>query len=717
MPGDGRAGASIRLAAAAVVLGLVPCIAACSTAREPSLPPLRAGTLPRANVLLVTIDTLRRDRIGAYAGTPGLTPALDGLAAGGVRFSDAFSHVPMTLPAHASILTGRLPPGHTVRANGLHRLPDEVPTLATVLKSSGYRTGAFVGAFVLDARFGLSRGFDEYDDRHPTDGGTSFAIAERPAADVVQSAGDWILSAPPGTPWFAWVHLFDPHVPYQAPVEYRAGRMPYDAEVAYTDAMLGRLLDRLRTPRMLENTLVVVTADHGESLGEHGETTHGLFAYQSTLAVPLIVSGPGVGHAVVDGVTGHADLLPTICDLLGVGPPAGLDGRSLIAAHDAERLVYFESLDATLTRGWAPLTGVASARWKFIDLPEPELYDLAGDPSESRNLAAREPSRLAMMAQARRTLVERGSGDASGSAAAAEDPEATRRLRSLGYLASTASASGQQDGARRRYSVADDPKRLVALNERFNTALAAFNAGQAEAALTGFRDVLKERPDFLAARASAATVLVASGRARDAVALLRQAPASQADLPDLQAKLGIALREAGELDDAAHALERARAAGAGNPELANDLGVVYARLGRVREARRLFEELLGRDPDDAATWNNLGVLELSSGRTREAAAAFRHAVDAEPTRGDAWQGLGAALVGTDPPAAIAAWRHAERLLPRDLDLLFNLGMLLAESPHPPDALPYLERFVREAPRDRYAGDVARVQAVIRRVRP
>jgi Flp pilus assembly protein TadD len=229
--------------------------------------------------------------------------------------------------------------------------------------------------------------------------------------------------------------------------------------------------------------------------------------------------------------------------------------------------------------------------------------------------------------------------------------------------------------------------------------------------------VLKERPDFLAARASAATVLVASGRARDAVALLRQAPASQADLPDLQAKLGIALREAGELDDAARALERARAAGAGNPELANDLGVVYARLGRVREARMLFEELLGRDPDDAATWNNLGVLELSSGRTREAAAAFRHAVDAEPTRGDAWQGLGAALIGTDPPAAIAAWRHAERLLPRDFDLLFNLGMLLAESPHPPDALPYLERFVREAPRDRYAGDVARVQAVIRRVRP
>jgi Flp pilus assembly protein TadD len=231
----------------------------------------------------------------------------------------------------------------------------------------------------------------------------------------------------------------------------------------------------------------------------------------------------------------------------------------------------------------------------------------------------------------------------------------------------------------------------------------------------GFRAVLAERPDFQAARTSAATVLIATGRAKDAVTLLRQAPADQANSPDLLAKLGVALREAGDLQSAVAMLERARAGGTQNPELANDLGVVYARLGRTREARQLFEELLGRDPDAAATWNNLGVLELSSGRAREAAVAFRHAVDADDTRGDAWQGLGAALVGHDRPGAIDAWRRAERLLPRDYDLLFNLGMVLADSPSPRESLPYLERFVREAPRDQYASDIARVEAVIRRV--
>ncbi len=301
-------------------------------------------------------------------------------------------------------------------------------------------------------------------------------------------------------------------------------------------------------------------------------------------------------------------------------------------------------------------------------------------------------------------------------AKAVVDEQADRRLRSLGYVAASPSPSRKGTERTRRHSADDDPKRLVALNERFNTALSAFNNGHETEALAGFRSVLSERPDFLSARTSAATLLVARGRAGEAVALLRDAPPHQAGSPQLLAKLGVALREAGDLPSAAVSLERARAAGAENPELANDLGVVYARLGRANDARALFQELLGRDPDDAATWNNLGVLELSSARPTQAAAAFRHAVEADPARGDAWQGLGAALVEQDRPAAIDAWRRAERLLPRDYDLLFNLGVVLAESPNPREALPYLERFVREAPRDRYGADIARVEAMLRRVR-
>jgi len=698
---------------AAVTTGLVLAIlgGGCSNP-PPDRPALVSRTQSGSNLLLVTVDTLRRDRVGAYGSTAGLTPTLDALARSGVRFTRAFSHVPMTLPAHASILTGRTPVGHGVRANGTYRLNDGIPTLATVLKASGYRSGAFVGAFVLDARYGLSRGFDEYDERYGQSGRSTFAFAERRAADTVQAAGDWIVSSGAAGPWFAWIHLFDPHAPYDAPVEYRAGRSPYDAEVAYTDAMIGRLLDRLRAARALDRTLIIVTADHGESLGDHGETTHGLFAYDATLAVPLIVSGQGVEARVLDGTVGHADLLPTMCDLLGIAPPPHLDGHSLVAPPEADRLVYFEALDAALTRGWAPLTGVASARWKFVDLPERELYDLAADPGEARNLAGQDFARVKMLSDAKHAMVAQAVATAAPAAAAAPDDEATRRLRSLGYVAT---ATGRQPASPVEVSIADDPKRLVQLNERFNTALSAFNEGNAGEALAGFRAVLAERPDFLSARTSAATVLLASGHARDAVTLLRQAPASQASSPDLLAKLGVALREAGDLAASAQALERARAAGAQNPELANDLGVVYARLGRARDARLLFDELLRVDPDDASAWNNLGVLELSSGRQADAARAFRKAVEADPERGDAWQGLGAALLGGDRPAAIDAWRRAERLLPRDFDLLFNLGVVLAEGPSPREALPYLQRFVREAPRGRYGPDIARVEAMIRRV--
>ncbi len=715
-----------------LTIALTLTIAAGCARREPA-GGLQSRAARGGNVLLVTIDTLRRDRLGAYGSDRGLTPALDRIAASGLRYAHAYSHVPMTLPAHTSILTGRVPRRHGVHDNGSFRLDDGVPTLASVLKQAGYRTGAFVGAFVLDARFGLNRGFDEYDDRYPhVSEASTFSFAERRAADVVRAAGDWILGAasavqsPAGAPWFAWVHCFDPHAPYEAPVEYRSGRSPYDAEVAYTDAMLGQLLDRLSAAHALDHTLVVVTADHGESLGEHGEATHGLFAYDATLAVPLLVSGPAVPRGVVDGLVAHADLLPTIVDLVGVPAPANLDGRSLVRPPAAERLVTFEALDANLTRDWAPLTGIVAGRWKYIELPLPELYDLAVDPAEERNLAERDQAHRDALARTLARLTAPGpdrgpdrgqpggrTGDSPGTArgqAPVVDDEAAARLRSLGYVAPSVTFPG------RTYTDADDPKRLVALNERFNSALAAFNAGRADEALSQFQALLRARPDFVAARTSAATVLVAQHRARDAVVLLRDAPSNQAASSDILVKLGMALHEAGDLNGAAATLERARAAGSQNPELLNDLGVVYAQLGRPADARPLLLELLQRDPNAAGTWNNLGLLELAAGRQDAAIAAFRHAIQADPANGDAWQGLGAAAVEHDRGTAIDAWKRAERLRPRDYDLLFNLGMVLAESDRPADALPYLLRFAREAPRDRYAGDLPRVDAAIQKAR-
>jgi arylsulfatase A-like enzyme/Flp pilus assembly protein TadD len=672
-------------------------------------PALTSGQARGANILLVTIDTLRKDRVGAFGSDRGLTPNVDRVAAAGIRYSNAFSHVPETLPAHTSIMTGLTPRHHGVRNNTSFRLDDRVPTLAAMLKSAGYRTGAFIGAFVLDARFGLNRGFDEYDDRIGHARQTSFRLAKRPGADVVQAAGDWILQPSVGSqppmrgPWFAWVHLFDPHAPYDVPPGARVDVPPYDAEVAYADAMIGRFLDRLRVAHALERTLIVVTADHGESLGEHGEMTHGLFAYNATIAVPLIVAGTDIHAGTIDAPVAHIDLTPTILDLAGVPVPDGLDGRSLVRPPGRDRPLYFEAVDAALTRGWAPLTGIVQNSTKFIDLPDAELYDLVADPAETINRVRSDPR--AEILQRALPLV---AGPETSAPSASLDAEASGRLRSLGYV-------GGSSHAHKVPTAADDPKRLVGLNEQFAAALTAFDQGRASEALSAFLSILESRPDFLSARTGAATVLLTMGKNADAVHLLRGAPSEQSDDGDLLAKLGAALREAGDLKGAAAAFERARSVGNQNPGVLNDLAVTYAALGRSADARALFDVQLSRAPRSETTWFNLGLFELQRGRRADAAAALRHAVEIAPSYGEAWYALGSALVDTDRRAAVEAWRKAEPLLPGNYDLLFNLGMLLADGDTPADAAVYLRRFVAEAPRERYGADIARVRSTLARL--
>jgi Flp pilus assembly protein TadD len=498
------------------------------------------------------------------------------------------------------------------------------------------------------------------------------------------------------------VHLFDPHAPYDAPAEYRTGRTPYDAEVAYADAMVGRLLERLDAAHVLDRTLIVLTADHGESLGEHGEMTHGLFAYDATLAVPLVLAGPSLRPATVDAPVSHVDITPTILDLIGLAPPESIDGQSLVHPPSGDRPLYFEALDASLTRGWAPLRGIVQGGWKYIDLPDAELYDLAADPGEQHNRIDRDPhveplKRALQLVTTQQTTAPQ----------VALEQDAVGRLRSLGY---TAGSSSRGAG-----TAADDPKRLVALNERFNTALTTFDEGRSQEALSMFVAILRERPDFVAARTSGATVLLASGRNREAIDLLRAGFVDQRASPELLAKLGSALRATGDLRGSAEALEQARRDGDDNPELLNDLAIVYAGLGRTDDARGVFRQLIERNGGSATTWFNLGLFELQSRRRGEATAALRRATTLDPAYGEAWHALGAALVDGDTPGAIDAWRRAERLLPREYDLLFNLGMLLADSPTPSEAVPYLQRFAREAPRDKYASDIAHVQSVLSRL--
>jgi tetratricopeptide (TPR) repeat protein len=405
------------------------------------------------------------------------------------------------------------------------------------------------------------------------------------------------------------------------------------------------------------------------------------------------------------------DLVPTVLELLGITVPSGLDGRSLLNAEEdttrRSRALYFEALDANLTRGWAPLTGVMMDGRKYIDLPIPELYDLEHDPREAHNLAARDPASVRVL-QARLKDIAGSRAGAVAGGRAVMDAETIRRLASLGYIGSAETID------KRAFSAADDPKNTIGLNEAFYTAINEQVDGRDESALATLRDIIAKRPDFLAARISAAAILGGSGRLTDAIALLESAPGAAASAA-AQTELGLAFEAGGNLIEAAAYLERAARLRDGDVETLSSLGIVYARLRRFGEGRRLFRQILQSDPHAPEVWNNLGILELSAGNRRAAADAFRQAVAADPNYGAAWRGLGTALVATDAAAATEAWRRAVALAPRDYDTLFNLGLVLSEGPQPIDALAYLKPFVAEAPRDRYSRDVARAAALIERI--
>ena len=391
----------------------------------------------RPNVLLVTIDTLRADRLGCYGYRAAVTPTLDGLASRGVRFEVAVAHVPLTGPSHASILTGLTPLRHGVRDNGAYVLPASVRSVAEEFRKTGYRTGAFVSGFPLKRRFGFDRGFEVYDDNLPRGkDARRTAYVERTADRTTDVALRWLGTPAPGAaPYFLWVHYFDPHAPYEAPAAFMAqGVLPYDGEVAFVDAQLDRLLRGVDDAGRGKPTVVLVTADHGESLGEHGEDTHGIFVYDSTIRVPFLLAGPGVpAGGVARTVARSIDVAPTLLDYAGL-TARGMEGRSLRRAAGGTTLAdepsYAESLHPQLQYGWAPLHSWRTAKFKLIEAPRAELYDLEADPGESHDRSAQDASRLAAM---RRDL-GRAMVTTTPDAAQAVDAESAERLAALGYV-------------------------------------------------------------------------------------------------------------------------------------------------------------------------------------------------------------------------------------------------------------------------------------------
>ncbi|HEX9635990.1 MAG TPA: sulfatase-like hydrolase/transferase [Acidobacteriota bacterium] len=657
------------------------------------------------NLLLITIDTLRADALGCYGGAPDSTPRLDRLAAEGVRFANAYAHVPLTLPSHTSILTGRYPFEHGIRDNGGYRFAGRQPTLASLLKARGYRTGAFVSAFPLDRRFGLDAGFDHYDDCYGERSSWRRAsIVERPAAATWEPARAWLAQQPDG-PWLLWLHFFDPHFPYDPPAgaPREIAGQAYLAEVHYVDSIVGEVLDSIRQASTARPTLIAVTSDHGESLGEHGELTHGIFAYDATLRVPWLLAGAGVPRGrVVDGVARHIDMLPTLLELLGVEPPAEIAGRSLAPALRAAQPSgiqesYFEAMSAHFGRGWPPLRGVIRWPLKFIDLPIAELYDLTADPGETDNLAEHQPVQSAA-SRARLQQLDSALVEPPDQALSSEE---RRKLEALGYVRAP---SGARTG--RVYTAADDPKRLIQFERDLDRAVALYLAGSQTEALSRLQELIQRRPELKEAYLQLATFYSKRGEPKRAAEVLRGALERGVQDAELMAHAGLYRHEAGDVAGARSLLQAALRADPDYADAHNFLGVVLAAQGDPAGAQREFEAVLALDPGNGEALLNLGSLRLSQGQPRPALALFERALQQDPNLANAHNGSGVAWIQLgERDRALEAWRRAVRLDPELWDALFNVGKLLLDSPDPRSALPFLRQFVSGAPRARYRKDI------------
>lgn len=588
----------MRLIAAAI---LCSALAACSATKTP---PPQASTAAQ-NLVIITIDTLRADHVGAYGYKPAHTPTLDRLAREGVLFTHAYATAPITLTSHASLLTGRYPAGHGARHNGM-RIDLKTPTLADRLAEAGFATGAFIAAFPLDRRFGLIKGFQTYGDRMPPsrDGR---AVNERPGREVVDDAIAW-LNAHRDRRFFLWVHLFEPHAPYGNPADPRhlPPQARYDEEIAEADRQAGRLIDALGPVKA--STVVVAAADHGEAFGEHGEIGHSIFVYDTTLRVPLILSGPGLpASRTIDDRVALIDVAPTVTRLLGVTPfdADGIDlGPSLTGSPLAERDLFAESFAPLLDFGWSPLHVVRSRQWKYIEAPRPELFDISRDPNEERDVTGSEKVKTAEFHDRMSRL-----SAAALQTDAAIDPDARARLQALGY------ASGSSSGAKGNRADPKDKKEEASRLAQVTSG--ELSAKELERAL---RAILKADPDNPQANLRLGYALLDASRCRDAEPHFRAAIASH--LPSADAHLGLAACDVGErrFDAAATILRAAEQVEPGNPVVSANLGIALSDGGHPADAIAPLQRALTIDPDLHQARFNLAIAFARLGRRSEAAA-------------------------------------------------------------------------------------------------
>ncbi|HJP00632.1 MAG TPA: sulfatase-like hydrolase/transferase [Planctomycetota bacterium] len=577
---------TLRFFPALLLLACAPLFSSCGSEA------IEAPSGPRS-VLLVTIDTLRADRLGCYGHARALTPNVDGLAARGVRFERALSVAPITFPSHVSLMSGTIPPYHGARDNGVFRAVEELHLLAEVLSDAGLRTAAFTAAFVLDSQFGLNQGFEIYGDipqrvMHPKG-----MLEHRTAGEVNAQALSWLNTVPGDDPFFMWLHYYEPHLPHPPP-EARPAALrdhPYDAEVAAADRALGQVLARLEELGRSDETLVVLTSDHGESLGEHGEASHSFFVYQGVLHVPLIFSHASLpAGRVVRGNVSLIDVMPTILALLEIeGPTLPPPARSLAAsmrgasAGAANAPAYFESLNSLLNYGWAPLQGVSLEDHKYIRAPRAELYDLARDPAEASNLFATDAERARSLEQALAALLAANPGREGAQRDLSDVDRA--RLADLGY---TGAASGQ--AAERTLA---DPKDGIERVRKEELILQLFQEKRHSEGVGVLQELLIEDPENPVFNSRFGFVQMMQGRFDEAIPYLEKSIENGYSVADNITNLALCFLSTNRLERARTLFGEALAVNAKYLPALFGLAQVHLQQGDSARARERLEELLG----------------------------------------------------------------------------------------------------------------------------
>jgi arylsulfatase A-like enzyme/Tfp pilus assembly protein PilF len=625
------------------------------------------------SLVVLTLDTLRADHLGCYGAGNVATPSLDALAASGIVFENASATVPLTLPSHATIFTGLNPPRHGVRDNGGFFLGDEATTLAERLKAGGWTTGAFVAAWVLDSKWGLAQGFDHYSDRfdlskHKT---LSLGTVQKRGDEVVGDALRWLDGVKDGR-FFAWIHLYDPHTPYTPPEPWasRHPRRPYAGEVAFTDDLVGRVLRFLAERGLDGRTVVVVLADHGESLGEHGEQTHAYFVYDSSMHVPLIVRTPWGDRGRVAGQVSTADVMPTLLDLLGLEPQPGVDGRSLALemmrpGTRPPATAYLETYFPRYHFGWQHLRAARDGRYKYIDAPEPELYDLEADPGETRNVYKAMSARAEPL---RRWLEKAGGGAGTAPERRELDPEALQRLAALGYVGSAAEVDP--------HAVLADPKSKVHLYSLMAEAKSDAQADRLPEAIAKMSRVIAEDPGIVDAHLTLGNWLSRARRVPEAIAAFRAVLARDADNQLALVNLAHIYRQQGKTAAALEGYRSALALDPRSPQTWYQLATLHLDTGRIAEAEKTFREALTHNPKMGAAYNSLGAIAYARGDIDGAERLIRRALELEPEVRTGRFNLARILEGRARPAeAEALYREELAIYPDNGKARFNLAQL------------------------------------------